>query len=70
MVKIENDCCDCAAGGYPCRGSACPLRRARHLYCDRCHDEVDVLYDFAGYQLCGDCVLESLEKVEADDENF
>ena len=34
MTVIENHCCDCAAPGYPCMGSACPNRRVPVFYCD------------------------------------
>lgn len=42
----------------------CPLRHAKHYYCDDCGDEVDTLYRFEGEELCGDCVVKRLEVVE------
>lgn len=65
MAVIEqNDCCDCAVPAYPCLGYSCPLRHAKHYYCDDCGDEVDTLYRFEGEELCGDCVVKRLEVVE------
>ena len=55
MVRIENDCCDCASALYPC--TDCGLKRVKHYYCDKCKDEVEVLYDVNGNQLCSDCTL-------------
>lgn len=65
MIREENDCCDCAVPAYPCLGDSCPLRHAKHYYCDNCHDEVDKLYiGISGNQLCAECALEELETVE------
>lgn len=64
MVRIENDCCDCAVPAYPCLGDSCPLRHAKHCYCDDCGDEVGTLYRFEGEELCGECVLKRLEVAE------
>ena len=56
MVKIENHCCDCAVPGYPCIGSACPLRRVEVHYCDRCGEQIDGdSYDDCGTELCLTC---------------
>lgn len=64
MVKYENECCDCATPNYPCLGSKCPNRNVPHYYCDSCGDEVDQkeLYDYAGQEVCGDCLLKMAEK--------
>lgn len=64
MVVYENECCDCAVPGYPCRGSACPLRHVPHYYCDECGDETE-LYEYDGEQLCIDCIEKRLEPVTA-----
>ena len=61
MIKYENECCDCAVPSYPCRGDSCPNRHVKHLYCDRCNDDVDELYDVDGEELCKDCLLEKFE---------
>ena len=70
MVRYENECCDCAVPGYPCRGSSCPLRHVKVYSCDCCGADIntdyDSLYILDGEELCKDCVLEKLEKVEFD----
>lgn len=63
MVKYEDECCGCAAGNYPCLGSACPNRHVKHLYCDKCGEDVEELYDFEGAQLCKECLLKKFEKI-------
>lgn len=60
MRKVENDCVDC---GLPCLGHLCPYQNVVHYYCDKCGAE-EQLYYFGDQELCADCVLESLEKVE------
>lgn len=65
MIRIENDCCGCAVPAYPCLGDSCPLRHQKHYYCDSCGDEVQELYyGISGKELCADCALKELEKVE------
>lgn len=70
MVRIENDCCSCAVPGYPCRGDSCPLRHAKHYYCDCCRVEVDLewtkLYEYDGEELCEECLLEKVPTVKGD----
>lgn len=66
MERIENDCCGCAVPAYPCTGSACPLRNARHYYCDECGNET-TLYHWNDRQLCEKCVIEQLDVVEGSD---
>ena len=61
MQKIENRCCECATGGYPCRGRFCPLRRVEVHYCDKCGEKLDPsdvtdLQD--GVELCEACRVE------------
>lgn len=60
MIRLEDECVEC---GKPCFPS-CPYKSVRHYYCDRCGDEVETLYEYEGEELCSDCVLDSLEKVE------
>ena len=66
MIIYENECCGCAVPAYPCMGDACPNRHVPHLYCDRCKEEVDDLYEYEGEQVCVDCILKSLDKVEIE----
>lgn len=66
MVRIENQCCDCAVPGYPCIGFSCPRRHVRIYECDECKDEVDQgeLFEFDGEELCIDCIKDRLDVVE------
>lgn len=64
MIRHESDCVDC---GKPCMGTACRHYRITILECDKCHEEADELYyGESGKQLCANCALEELEKVEVD----
>ena len=74
MTRIENHCCDCAAPGYPCRGSLCPDRHVTVMYCDntRClaHSTgADRLFLVSGVELCMDCVASIADRngVDVDD---
>ena len=63
MVKIENQCCDCAVPNYPCRGALCPLTRVEVHYCDHCDTEIDEdIYDVDGEELCEDCLKEMFRR--------
>ena len=55
MKRIENHCCDCATGAYPCMGSSCPKRRVEVHYCDRCGAELEHIYDIDGEEMCEEC---------------
>lgn len=59
MKKYENECVSCET----CIGSSCPKRSVLHFYCDDCESETD-LYYFDGQELCIDCIIQQLEKVE------
>ena len=67
MTRIENDCCDCASPGYPCRGNSCPLRHSVHYYCNKCNDELDIT-DIDTHVIdeethyCDDCYQEMIEE--------
>lgn len=67
MVTYENECCGCAVPAYPCMGNSCPNRHVKHLYCDKCKDDVETLYEVDGKELCADCALESFEKIGLED---
>lgn len=41
MVKYEDECCGCATENYPCLGSECTNRHVKHLYCDKCGEDVE-----------------------------
>ena len=59
MLIFENNCSGCHDDGYCI--SNCPHKKVPHLYCDKCKDEVDDLYDVAGKQLCDVCALSFLK---------
>ncbi len=59
MVKVESGCVDC---GLPCLRTACPNYKVLVLVCDRCHDEVDELYEVDGEDLCEDCLKNEFRK--------
>lgn len=67
MMIINNECCGCAAPGYPCLGNRCPNRQVIRYYCDRCGREVAEeieLYAWDGSELCEECVFEIEEREE------
>jgi hypothetical protein len=66
MRVFVNECCDCATPGYPCRGSACPLRRVEHFHCDKCKTEAK-LFEYDGKELCEECLLKEFPIVEGSD---
>lgn len=62
MKRVENHCCDCATGSYPCIGNACPRRQVEVHYCDLCNDELDEIYDVDGEELCEECLKEMFRR--------
>ena len=67
MVRYENQCCDCAVPGYPCRGSYCPNRHVPVHYCDKCRYEIegdDGIYDVDGEELCEECLKDMFRRTE------
>lgn len=65
-VIYEDECCGCDTPGYPCLGPGCLNRHVPHLYCDKCKEEVETLYETENGQLCAKCVMEGYEKVRID----
>ena len=63
MITYEDECVGCPTE-MGCMESACPYRNVPHLYCDKCEEEVDDLYEWDGKQVCIDCIVKSLKKVE------
>lgn len=62
-IRYENECVGCPPD-MGCLGVACPNRRVPHLYCDKCKNEVDDLYDYDDKQICLDCIVKQLKKIE------
>lgn len=61
MTREESGCVRC---GLPCIGEACPNWRVTLYICDICGEEQDELYYFDGREMCADCVLNRLDKVD------
>lgn len=68
MRVFEDLCCDCAVPGYPCRGSACPLRRVEVVYCDICGEETDDYVEYEDRDICSRCLEEDEEDEESEDD--
>ena len=64
MITYEDECVGCATESYPCLGSVCPNRNVKHLYCDKCKDDVEKLYKCDGEELCEKCLLAEFEVIE------
>ena len=62
-VEYSDECVGCPTE-MGCMGSACPNRNVKHYICDDCKDEVEELYEYEGEELCLDCVVKRLTKVE------
>lgn len=59
MIIHERDCVNC---GLPCIGRNCGYYNNIHYFCDECEEEKQ-LYEFNGQQLCIDCIMLQLDKV-------
>lgn len=58
MMKIENDCVGCPQGCIDCG-----RREVIRYYCDKCGAE-EQLFEYAGQELCRDCLCEEVPSVE------
>ena len=63
LIVVESGCISC---GLPCLYEACKYYKEIHYYCDECGEEVEDLYYWNGYELCLECILKQLERVEYD----
>lgn len=63
MARVYEDECVGCPPEIGCLGSVCPNKNVLHMYCDKCEEEVDELYETENGQLCADCVLGMFEKV-------
>ena len=66
MIKYENECVGCTPE-LECLYYACPNRNVKHLYCDKCKDDVEKLYKYDGEEICEECLLSNFESVSIDD---
>ena len=62
-MKIFEDLCVGCPPEIGCLGSTCPHKNVPVYYCDEC-EEQNELYEFEGQELCADCVVKRLPKVE------
>ena len=65
MTKYENECVGCPPE-IGCLGSGCPNRNVKHLYCDKCGEDVEELYKVDGEELCEECLLKRFKKITLD----
>ena len=62
MIKYENECVGCPPE-MGCLGDSCPNTNVKHLYCDKCKNDCEELYDYNGEELCEECLLDSFKKI-------
>ena len=62
MITYEDECVGCPSE-MGCMGDSCPYKNVRHLFCDRCNEEVDTLYVYDDKELCLHCLLKQVEKI-------
>lgn len=62
MIKYENECVGCPQGCIHCGRD-----NTKHLYCDRCGDDVEELYLYGYDELCEECLLDMFDKKTIDD---
>lgn len=67
MKGYRNDCCGCAAPGYPC--NVCGLWHVPYMKCDTCGAE-ERLYRVGNKELCADCVREAFDYIPEEDAYF
>lgn len=70
MMYEVNECCDCAAPGYPCLGNACEMRHQTRYECDRCGTDDLTEYEIHhvdGEDLCDECFEEEERKEKCDE---
>lgn len=67
MIYFRDECCGCAAPGYPCIAPRCKNLHVPVCTCDRCGWEVEDLYEVDGMEVCLDCAMETLPYDEERD---
>ena len=68
MIRFENECVGCHTN-MGCMGSSCPYMHVPYFVCDKCGDEVEMLYDTCDGQLCEKCAGENKEDYTVIDED-
>lgn len=70
MIKFENECVSCPTE-MGCLGDNCPKQNVVHLYCDKCGDDIETLFDIGGEQVCEQCLHKSFQKITYENsENY
>lgn len=62
MIVYEDECVGCPPE-MGCLGMGCPNRNVKHLYCDKCGGDCEELYVYDNYELCEDCLLDTVHKI-------
>lgn len=65
MVDFEDYCVGCPPN-MGCIGSLCPYKHVPVCTCDKCGDDVEVLYEYDDMELCESCLLDAMPKVRID----
>lgn len=65
MIKYEDECVGPCPQG--CMGSSCPYKSVPHLYCDKCNDEQEEVYEVDGEHVCLDCLRDMFPCILACD---
>lgn len=60
-IVHENDCVGCE------HCINCGNDDVIYLYCDKCDEAVDTLYNYNGEQWCSDCILKDCGEVDFDE---
>lgn len=60
MLRFENDCVGCPEE-WGCIGDTCRYRHVPTLYCDKCGEESETLYEFDGKDICIDCLEDAVD---------
>lgn len=63
MITHENECVCC---DLPCIKTDCPYYDVIHLYCDICNEETNILYEYEYKEICQECLLKAIPKIEID----
>lgn len=65
MIKYENECVGCPKE-MGCLGNICPYKNIKRLYCDKCGEDCEELYNVDGEELCEECLLDCFAKITID----
>ena len=69
-IVFEDECIGCPPG-MGCLGSACPNKKVKHYYCDKCEQEFEpeeLFIDEDDKELCDECLLSKYDTVAQREE--